>query len=71
MVGCNCGAEWTVTGQNLKADPANPAASAAAVKVERYGSASGGATGYNVSSGAGGERIIYAASGSQQQDYKG
>ena len=64
MMGCNCGAEWTVTGQSTKAQGAE------GVKIEQYGSASGGAAGYNVSSGTGGERIRYAASGSQQQEYK-
>ena len=70
MMGCNCGLEWTVTGQNTKGNnPNNPAAT---VKIEQYGSPAGGAgsAGYNVS-GAGGERQKYNVSGSQQQDYRG
>lgn len=62
MVGCNCGAEWTVTGQSLKAQGAE------GVKVEQYGSAAGKNGGYSVSGGSGpGE---YHAGGGQQ-GYKG
>lgn len=65
MMGCNCGAEWTVTGQSTKApDPNNPAA----VRIERYGSTGSGSAGYNVSSGGPGE---YKAGGGASQDYKG
>ena len=71
MMGCNCGAEWTVTGQNLKADPANPAASAAAVKVEQYGHGGVGQPGGYRASGPGGEKAEYRTSAGQQQDYKG
>ena len=67
MMGCNCGAEWTVTGQSMKQADGHDG-----IKIEQYGSAAGGAAGYNAAqSGAGGERIKYAASGGQQQDYKG
>ncbi len=65
MVGCNCGAEWTVTGQSTKAQGTE------GVKIERYGSASGGAAGYNVVPGAGGEKQEYRTGAGQQQDYKG
>lgn len=64
MMGCNCGAEWTVTGQSTKQDGSG-------VKIEQYGSASGGAAGYNVSAGAGGERIEYRAGARQQNEYEG
>lgn len=66
MMGCNCGAEWTVTGQSTKADANNPAA----VKVEQYGSAAGGGAGYNVSGGGSGPGE-YRAGGGQREDYKG
>ncbi|MBI2145522.1 hypothetical protein HYU18_04345 [Candidatus Woesearchaeota archaeon] len=61
LMGCNCGAEWTVTGQSTKEGDG--------LKIEQYGS-QGGSAGYNVS-GAGGEMIKYAASGPQQKEYKG
>ena len=67
MVGCNCGAEWTVTGQStITTDPNNPAA----VKIERYGSAAGGSAGYNVSGGSNGPGE-YRAGGGQRQEYSG
>ncbi len=68
MVGCNCGAEWTVTGQSLKADPNNPAA---AVKVEQYGPGGAGQPGSYRASGAGGEKAEYRTGAGQQQDYRG
>lgn len=64
MVGCNCGAEWTVTGQSTKAQGAE------GVKVEQYGTASGQLSGYRAS-GAGGEKAEYRTSAGQQQGYKG
>ncbi|MBI3036558.1 hypothetical protein HYY73_02280 [Candidatus Woesearchaeota archaeon] len=67
MMGCNCGAEWTVTGQSTKANDSN---TAAGVKIEQYGSASGGAAGYRAS-GPGGETAEYKTGAGQQQDYKG
>ncbi|MBI2143510.1 hypothetical protein HYU20_04195 [Candidatus Woesearchaeota archaeon] len=72
MMGCNCGAEWTVTGQSTKAnDPSNPAGG---VKIEQYGrGGAGGADqpgGYRAS-GVGGEKQEYRTSAGQQQDYKG
>ena len=70
MVGCNCGAEWTVTGQSTKANnPNNPAAT---VKIEQYGPAAGGGAGYNLSGGGGsGPGEYRAGAGAQQQEYKG
>lgn len=64
MVGCNCGLEWTVTGQSTKAQGAE------SVKIEQYGTAAGkGASGYSASGGGGpGE---YRAGSGQQQGYKG
>ena len=70
MVGCNCGAEWTVTGQSTKANnPNNPAAT---VKIEQYSSAAEKGAGYKVSSGGGsGQGEYRAGGGAQQQEYKG
>ena len=67
MIGCNCGAEWTVTGKILKQDGQD---SQGGVTIQRYGS-SGNNPGYTVSSGAGGERIQYSASNGQRQEHKG
>ncbi len=68
MVGCNCGAEWTVTGQSTKANnPNNPAAT---VKIEQYGPAAGKGAGYSASGGGGGPGE-YRTGGEQRQDYKG
>ncbi len=67
MMGCNCGAEWTVTGQSTKKDDSNPAA----VKVERYGSEGSGSAGYNLASGAGGEKAEYRAGSGQKSEYRG
>ncbi len=64
MVGCNCGAEWTVTGQSTKAQGAE------GVKIEQYGSAGGQPGGYRAS-GAGGEKVGYRAGGGQREDYNG
>ncbi|MBI2550256.1 hypothetical protein HYV83_03690 [Candidatus Woesearchaeota archaeon] len=64
MMGCNCGAEWTVTGQSTKAQGAE------GVKIEQYGSAAGQPGGYRAS-GAGGENAEYKTGAGQQRDYKG
>ncbi len=72
MMGCNCGAEWTVTGQSTKAnDPSNPAGG---VKVEQYGhggAGSAGQPGGYRAAGPGGEKQEYRTGAGQQQDYKG
>ena len=70
MVGCNCGAEWTVTGQSTKGNnPNNPAAT---VKVEQYGSAAGSAPGYGRGGGGdGGGPGEYRTGGGQRQEYRG
>lgn len=65
MVGCNCGAEWTVTGQSTKAQGAG------GVKVEQYGNGGTAQPGGYRASGAGGEKQEYRTSAGQQQDYKG
>ncbi len=65
MVGCNCGLEWTVTGQSTKAQGAE------GVKVEQYGSGGTAQPGGYRSSGAGGEKQEYRTLNSQQSDYKG
>ncbi len=66
MVGCNCGLEWTVTGQSMKAQGAE------GVKIEQYGPAAGKSAGYNASAGSGsGGPGEYHTGGGQQQDYKG
>ncbi len=68
MVGCNCGAEWTVTGQSTKAQGAE--GGPGGIKIEQYGTAAGKeASGYSSSGGGGpGE---YRTGGGQQQGYKG
>ena len=69
LVGCNCGAEWTVTGQSTKANnPNNPTAT---VKIEQYGPAAGKGAGYNASGSGGGGPGDYRAGGGQRQEYKG
>ncbi|MBI2141419.1 hypothetical protein HYU16_03260 [Candidatus Woesearchaeota archaeon] len=72
MVGCNCGAEWTVTGQSTRAnDPSNPAGG---VKVEQYGhggAGSAGQPGGYRAAGPGGEKQEYRTGAGQQQDYMG
>ncbi|MBI2580865.1 hypothetical protein HYV85_03585 [Candidatus Woesearchaeota archaeon] len=65
MMGCNCGAEWTVTGQSTKAQGAE------GVKVEQYGHGMAGQPGGYRVSGAGGEKAEYRTGAGQQQDYKG
>ncbi len=65
MVGCNCGLEWTVTGQSTKAQGAE------GVKIEQYGSGGTAQPGGYRASGAGGEKQEYRTSNSQQSDYKG
>ena len=61
MMGCNCGAEWTVTGQSMKNSGPD------GVKVEQYSPAAQ-PSGYIASSGPGTE---YASGGSQDSSYRG
>ena len=65
MMGCNCGAEWTVTGQSTKAQGAE------GVKIEQYGLGGVAQPGGYRASGAGGEKAEYRTGAGQQQDYKG
>ncbi|MBI2144377.1 hypothetical protein HYU17_04490 [Candidatus Woesearchaeota archaeon] len=68
MMGCNCGSEWTVTGQSMSGDKSDGSAGAGfAVKVEAYVSGAAQAAGYAVS---GGKNPKYGAPGSQQEDYR-
>lgn len=67
MMGCNCGAEWTVTGQSTKQADSGPGA----VKIERYGSTGSGSAGYNITSGSGGGPGEYRAGGGQSSEYRG
>ncbi len=64
MMGCNCGLEWTVTGQSAKQTDSG------GIKIEQYGNTATGGAVY--AKGAGGEGIKYGSSGGQQQkSYKG
>ena len=67
MVGCNCGAEWTVTGQSMK----TAGEESGAIKIQSYsqGSQGGGEPGgYRAGGGGGAE---YHTGAGTEQNYNG
>jgi hypothetical protein len=70
MMGCNCGAMWTVTGQNT--EPGRQSVGVDSVKVEPYFSGTGSdAEKYVSGNGSNQDKKYVSGSGESQKDYTG